>query len=67
MVGQHEWFKSKFGFICCLVCMVVQNEGNKDKLCKGPSKLVFKTAYLQQVELRRMLPLALPRPDGQLS
>jgi len=39
---KHDWFKSKWGFVCCRACLIVQNEKNIDADCKGPSKIVMK-------------------------
>jgi hypothetical protein len=41
---KHEWFRSKFGFVCCQRCMIVQSDKNKDADCKGAAPLTFKSA-----------------------
>lgn len=41
---KHEWFKSKFGFVCCHTCMIVQNDKNRDAECKGAAPLTLRRA-----------------------
>lgn len=39
---KHEWFKSKFGFVCCRTCMIVQNDKNRDAECKGAAPITLR-------------------------
>lgn len=40
---KHDWELGRFKFVCCRVCLIVQNDKNKDADCKGPSKIVMKS------------------------
>lgn len=40
---KHDWELGRFKFVCCRVCLIVQNDKNKDADCKGTSKIVLKS------------------------